>query len=330
MRKEHLQYLACPNCGNDLDIVRTDHIECGSVESGLLRCLGCANCYEIVRHVPRFVPQQNYSDSFGLEWNLHPRTQYDSYSCTNISERRFFAETKWPLRMEGEAILEVGSGSGRFTEVAAGTGAMVVSLDYSTAVDANHSSNGSKPNVLIVQGDIYSMPFKRNFFDKLFCIGVLQHTPHVEKAFLSLLPYLKPGGRLAIDVYAVNWKLPFKAYYLMRLITRRIPPASLYAFVRRYVTAMWPMVRLIGKLPKGRLLTRVIFSIWDYRGQIPVSEAMLREWAILDTFDALSPRYDKPQFMSNVRRWFRNAGLQDVEVHPGQNGIEGRASKPID
>ena len=68
-------------------------------------------------------------------------------------------------------MLEVGSGAGRFTEQAASTGAFVVSMDYSAAVDANYQSNGTKPNVLIVQGDVYQMPFRRSSFDKLFCFA---------------------------------------------------------------------------------------------------------------------------------------------------------------
>jgi hypothetical protein len=54
---------------------------------------------------------------------------------------------------------------------------------------------------------------------------------------------------------------------------------------------------------------------------------MLREWAILDTFDMLSPRYDAPQTLENVREWFRVAGLDAVEVEIGYNGIEGRGKK---
>ncbi len=97
------------------------------------------------------------------------------YTGSDLSERRFFAETKWDRNLAGEVILEVGSGSGRFTTPAASTGAMVVSLDYSYAVEANYAQNGHRENVLIVQGDIYRMPFRKESFDKLFCIGVLQH-----------------------------------------------------------------------------------------------------------------------------------------------------------
>jgi ubiquinone/menaquinone biosynthesis C-methylase UbiE len=59
-------------------------------------------------------------------------------------------------------------------------------MDYSYAVDANYAFNGGKNNVFIVQAEVYKMPFRENFFDKLFCFGVLQHTPDPEKAFLLL------------------------------------------------------------------------------------------------------------------------------------------------
>jgi len=94
-----------------------------------------------------------------------------SYSGIPASEQRFFSQTGWPRDMRGELILEVGSGSGRFTEQAAKTGATVVSLDYSYAVDANHASNGARDNVLIVQADVFAMPFRPQTFDRLFCFS---------------------------------------------------------------------------------------------------------------------------------------------------------------
>src|SRR5437763_11214620 len=110
-----------------------------------------------------------------------------------LSEKRFFEETGWSRDLAGEIILEVGSRSGRFTEQAASTGAIVVSMDYSYAVEANYASNGRRENVLIVQADIYAMPFHSWYFDKVFCFGVLQHTPDVRQAFLALPPMLKAG-----------------------------------------------------------------------------------------------------------------------------------------
>lgn len=196
MKKENLQYLACPYCGGNLEISSIYQREGDIIKSGNLSCVVCQKTCEIVNYIPRFVPTRNYASSFGLEWLKHSRTQYDSYSGICDSETRFFNETRWPIDLGGQVILEVGRGSGRFTEQAASTGAFVISMDYSCAVEANYASNATKPNVMIVQGDIYSMPFKKPLFDKLFCFGVLQHTPDVRKAFMSLPPFLKPGGEL--------------------------------------------------------------------------------------------------------------------------------------
>jgi SAM-dependent methyltransferase len=230
--------------------------------------------------------------------------------------------------MQGEVILEVGSGSGRFTEQAASTGAMVVSMDYSCAVEANYASNRGKKNVLIVQADVYRMPFKEGYFDKIFCFGVLQHTPNVRRTFMSLPPHLKSGGSLVVDVYRRHsWlKRLITPKNWARLITPRLPHEFLYSCVKRYIGLMWPLARLINRLPRGRTINFMLL-IADYRGVYDLSEDQLKEWAMLDTFDWLSPKYDAPQTTQALRQWFTEAGMRDIEVDHGHNGIEGRGIK---
>lgn len=329
MRREHLKYLACPACRSDIRLLAVHATSGERIENGSLGCSGCGVGYDIKAYIPRFVPGESYAASFGLQWGIHAKTQYDSHTGVGISETRFFRETRWPRRLAGETILEVGGGSGRFTEQAARTGAMVVSLDYSRAVEANYASNGQKPNVLIVQGDIFRMPFREASFDKLFCFGVLQHTPDVERAFRCLPSYLKRGGQIAVDVYRrpEGWKRFFTTKHWVRPLTRRLPPATLYWLVRSYVTAAWPVTRLLSRIPRvGKKLNWALL-IADHRGVFPLPERLLKEWAILDTFDILSPAYDFPQRLETVQQWFRGAGLTHYEVQYGYNGIEGRGRK---
>jgi SAM-dependent methyltransferase len=323
VRKEHLAYLACPACQGELIVadVRAEHE--GRIEEGSLLCPACGKDYPIVRHVPRFVPAENYASGFGLQWTIHAKTQYDSYTGANISERRFFAETGWPRDLKGHVMLEAGSGAGRFTEQATKTGAMVVSLDYSYAVDANYQSNGDKDNVLIVQGDIYHMPFRHDFFDNVVCIGVLQHTPDVKAAFMSLVRFLKPGGSLVVDLYPKGSGLKgrlkdmLRTKYWVRPLTKRVPPERLYHWCERYVKTMWPLAKRINRVPRiGRYLNWALL-IADYRGRLPLSEAQLLEWATLDTFDMLAPAYDNPQTVETVQQWFDEAGMVNVQVQYG-------------
>ena len=53
-----------------------------------------------------------------------------------------------------------------------------------------------------------------------------------------------------------------------------------------------------------------------------------REWAIMDTFDMLSPVHDHPQSVRTVTRWFEEAGLVDIAVEYGMNGIVARGKRP--
>lgn len=328
MREQHLQYLVCPYCAGELKISRIDKKIGASIETGQINCLNCRASFGIIRHIPRFVSQENYAESFGFEWLKHPKTQYDSYTGANISEKRFFEETKWPRDLKGEIILEAGCGAGRFTEQVLKTGAMVVAMDYSRAVEANYQSHGDKENVLIVQADIYQMPFRKNFFDRIFCFGVLQHLPDVKKGFMCLVDHLKPGGKLAIDVYRKTFfRTIFYTKYWVRPLTKRMKPEKLYKLCEKWVNFIWPLTRWISKLPKGRYINKILFLLADYTGYLPLSESLLKEWAILDTFDMLSPYYDKPQTLKTVRKWFEEAGLKNVEVQPGYNGIEGRGEK---
>jgi hypothetical protein len=52
----------------------------------------------------------------------------------------------------------------------------------------------------------------------------------------------------------------------------------------------------------------------NYCGVLPLSPTQLREWALLDTFDWLSPAYDNPQTAATVRQWLERAGLSEIEV----------------
>ncbi len=329
MREEFVELLVCPKCNTGLTLSETERDEDNRIKSGMLECPNCRSNYPIIQYIPRFVSLDNYANNFGLEWTNHARTQYDDYSGSNVSEKRFFEETKWARDLTGQTILEVGSGSGRFTAQAASTGALVVSADYSYAVDVNHKFNGKKNNVFIIQADIYNLPLRENYFDKLLCIGVLQHTPDPKRAFLSLPHYLKKDGEMVVDVYKVINGIVglFQTKYWVRPITKRLNPKMLYGMLNAYVRFMWPICRLIRKLPYGRQLNRVLL-IADYGGVYDLSDEMLKEWAILDTFDMLSPTYDSPQTLDTVNKWFNEAHLKNIEVNYGYNGIEGRGKKP--
>ena len=146
----------------------------------------------------RIVKNDNYAENFGYQWNKFVCTQVDKSSELSISKSRFFAESQWDKEdLTNKNILEVGSGAGRFSQVILDfTKGNLYSVDYSNAVEANYKNNGPNERFRLFQASIYEMPFAPGQFDKVFCFGVLQHTPDVELSVKTLISMVKPGGEL--------------------------------------------------------------------------------------------------------------------------------------
>jgi SAM-dependent methyltransferase len=322
-----LDVLRCPVSGERLGLENASH-EGGRVRSGVLVSESGRHRYPIREFIPRFVPASNYADNFGMQWNRFRQTQLDSHSGQPISADRFWKATGWqPEEIRGQWVLDVGCGAGRFAEVALSAGAKLIALDYSSAVDACYANLRHHANLHVVQGDVYALPFPKGFFPLVYSLGVLQHTPDVQRAFAALPPLLAPGGKLCVDYYWKRIRTMLHPKYVLRPITKRMSRGKLFGMLERRVPALLRTSQILGRVPLlGRGLQRLI-PVVDYTGIYPLSPQQLEEWALLDTFDMLAPEYDNPQTVGTVRRWLEAAGLAGIEVfHEGH--LVGRGHRP--
>ena len=316
MREDALQYFVCPSCHGSLLIESVEEKERDRIKKGSLICSTGQHRFQVTGFIPRFILIDDTTSAFGFEWNKHPRTQFDSVNDMRLSEERFFRQTKWPRSLSGQKILEIGSGAGRFTEIALQTGAQVFSVDSSRAVDANWNNNGHHPNLILCQASLYELPFPQDYFDKVFCFGVLQHTPDVALAFATIARFVRPGGELVVDVYNKSyWRNYHTPTFLIRPITKRLSHDRLYRWISWWVPHLLPLSTwLRDHIPLiGRQLSALI-PIANYDGVLPTqSEEIIKQYSVLDTFDDLSPKYISPQRPDTVRQWFLNADYKDIE-----------------
>ena len=314
MKLELLEILRCPITGQKLKDTEGNYGE-QSLESGWLETEDGSQKHLVKNFIPRFVPQSNYADNFGMQWNKFRLTQMDSHTKIPISEERFYHATNWTKgELKGKWVLDVGCGAGRFAEVALKAGANVVALDYSTAVDACYANLSNYPNLNVVQGDIYALPFGVESFDYIYSLGVLQHTPDVRKSFFSLIPFLKPGGKFCVDFYEKSWKSALLPKYWLRPITKKIPKIKLFNTLEKSVPFMLRISVGLSKIPViGKVLKRAI-PVANYVNDYPLSHKAQLEWSLLDTFDWLSPEYDNPQNAETVNAWLTEANFKNIEV----------------
>lgn len=314
MKERITKVLCCPRCRSDLDLHEGARDE-WDVVSGHLICNACGADYAIEGCVPRFVSTRNYAATFGCQWNRYRRTQLDSHSGLSVSQDRFFAETGWRCDDLADArVLDAGCGAGRFAEVALACGAELFAVDYSTAVDACWANLSPHPTLHVIQADLRNLPFKAETFDLVYCLGVLQHLPDVREGFMALAGQVRPGGRLVVDAYAKSVKNLLWGKYWIRPFTKRLPQDTLFRLVNVLVRYLLPLSRKLGRASRISGKLRRLLPVANYEGIYSLSEDQIKEWSLLDTFDMLSPRYDRPQSAATLRGLFADAGFHQTEV----------------
>jgi len=336
MKYSDINIFCCPECRGRLSFLKINEfdkdLDWQEILEGSINCENCNVIYPVIKSIPRFVNKNNYASSFGYQWKRFNGTQF-GIEQKNITKTRFNAVTKWPDRLQGQLILEVGCGAGRFTEIALDTHAEVYSFDISEAIEVgieNIKSLDLRRRYHPFQADIYKIPLPYEMFDKIFCFGVLQHCPDVKKAYLCLVPFLKLSGELAVDCYLrQSAKGAFKLKYILRPFFKWWRPSWLFAFCSLAISVAYDIKLFFARIP---ILRRLIWELipigrLNYEPDCYFSVRQLKDIKTLSMFDMLSSKYDKPQKILNFRLWMESAGIEILELTTGYNGINARGRR---
>lgn len=282
----------------------------------------------ITNGIPRFVASEEYASSFGLQWNRFQRTQLDSFSGVPLTRdrlRRCIGDEAWQ-QLAGRLVLECGCGAGRFTEVLLECGASVMSVDLSTAVDANARNFPVSATHRVAQADIMHLPFAPGLFDVVICLGVLQHTPDPEASMRALWNQVAAGGLMVIDHYekghAGMW---YSTKPLVRAFLRGREPESAMRVTNALVDFFYPLHNAVkGIYPLWFALCR-ISPITTYLRTYPaIRPAAQREWAYLDTHDSLTDFFKHERSREQILACLSQLGGEKVWCAVGGNGVEAR------
>jgi ubiquinone/menaquinone biosynthesis C-methylase UbiE/uncharacterized protein YbaR (Trm112 family) len=324
MQAELLEKLACPKCHGELSCAVTERDANGEIETGNLTCESCAQEFPIKAGIPRFVTEDNYATSFGYQWNRFRLEQIDSNNGTQLSTNRFYSETGWTKEwLKGKWVLDAGCGAGRFLDAASQSDCNVVGLDISNAVDAARANLAGRRNVHFVQASIYELPFRSSVFDGCYCIGVVQHTPDPQKTMRTLPRVLRPGGRIAITAYERKLWTPLYGKYWLRPLTKRLEKKTLLAGIKGAMPVLFPLTSVLFRLPLVGRFFMFTIPVANYVHERTLTREQRYDWAVLDTFDMLSPQYDQPRTQAEIEEALAASGVVELKrlPNPGVNII---------
>jgi SAM-dependent methyltransferase len=285
--------------------------------NGLLTCPQCSRTWPVTGGIPRFVPKdQDYCGNFGFQWKNWKTVQIDRLAGHTLSQRRFVADSGWE-KLDGSLVLDGGCGAGRFTDVAAMLGGRVVACDMSEAVDSCYETTRIHGDaVACIQASLFELPLRPQSFDRLFCMGVIQHTPDPTRVMRTLADFIKPGGRLAYNFYEADfWPKLQPVKYALRLITPHLPTSATLALSRALVRLFFPLSLWLSRIPKVRIINHFLPVCSSHDPQLTREQQFA--WTYLDTFDWYGPRYEKRQKHRDVATLLSSLGLEVTSARPG-------------
>jgi SAM-dependent methyltransferase len=318
-----LDLLVCPECrgtlrlGDDVPKERRGD----EVVTGSLTCAS-GHSFEITNGIPRFVKHQlnadqaRTRDSFGDEWSrLYPEHGHTTPEWQ--AERDIFLEytRSLPSEYRGKLVLDAGCGNGRYAKLANDWGARVVCVDISTAVEIAQSNVGTRPDVAVVQADLFKLPFKQGLFDIVYSIGVLHHTPDAKGAFHAIQPLVKPGGFFSIFMHGQGNRALYATNRWLRAWTAKASYSTTWNFclvltglakVLLAIPFLGPVLYLVGR--------QVIFFSPDQH----------------NNYDHFSAGFTSFHRKEEIRGWY--AGWDDVAVRyqgVASESIYARGARPF-
>lgn len=331
MQSKLLEILVCIKCKGQLNLTSSKIELNGEIIEGVLACLNCRQNYQITHGIPRFVELDNYASSFGYQWNLFRKEQIDSYNGTTLSANRFWTETGWTKEhLKGKWILDAGCGAGRFLDVASTSEGEIVGIDISNAVDAAKANLGERQNVHFIQASIYELPFRKGTFDYCYCIGVIQHTPNPEETLRSITQMVKQDGEIAVTIYERRkWYTMLYSKYWLRPLTKRMSKESLLKTIRGVMPVAFPITDVLFRIPFLGKIFMFAIPVANYVHEKQLNRKQRYSWAVLDTFDMLSPQFDSPIKESDASKVLAESGIEKISrlPNPGLNLVGKRTTQ---
>lgn len=291
-----------------------------------LECTG--HSIPIRNGIPRFA-EDSYAAHFGEQWNRYRLTQLDSYTGHPISRRRL-ERCLASVEIHGQQVLECGCGAGRFTEVLLEDGAFVTSIDLSSAVDSNAKSFPVSAKHRIAQADIMALPFVRQQYDVVLCLGVIQHTPSPEDTIAALYDQVRPGGWLVLDHYKPEWQWYTRTAPVFRAILKRLDPRTAMRVTERLTTTLLPVHKVVANKPVLRAIWHRLSPLLTHFVTYPqLNDELQYQWALLDTHDSLTDHYKHRRNARAIGRILSDLGATEIVTALGGNGVEARCRRPV-
>ncbi|WP_337996700.1 class I SAM-dependent methyltransferase [Oleispirillum naphthae] len=211
-----IDLLSCPETMEELRILSVEQrADDGEIIEGTIGT--DSRTYRITNGIPRFVGDTEYNKSWDFKWTHFDKGVGYNYRIIDRNDKAYAIhdiydrnshEGKAFRHMKGRLVLDVGCGIGQYAvkSLIESGARKIVALDLTHGVDIFRKIvleryGDHAKDILIVQGNVFSMPFREEKFDYVYSLGVLMHTGNTLRALNEVCKRVKPFGEINVWIY---------------------------------------------------------------------------------------------------------------------------------
>jgi ubiquinone/menaquinone biosynthesis C-methylase UbiE len=253
--------------------------------------------------------------AFGDEWEKFSTHNYES---VRELRKEYFDIIDEKIVNKGTYMIDIGCGSGRWTDYFSDKAGFIEAIDPSNAILVADNMLGKKDNVRITKASVDTIPWDDETFDFGMSIGVLHHIPDTKQALISCVKKIKKGGYFYVYLYyrfdnrGYLFKTIFYLSNFLRIIISRLP-TKLKRIVCDFlaVTIYWPFSRFAG------LLTKI--GLKKLAKKIPLEPYANKPFYNLrnDCLDRFGTKLEQRFLREEVEAMMTEAGLSSIKF--GEN-----------
>jgi ubiquinone/menaquinone biosynthesis C-methylase UbiE len=248
---------------------------------------------------------------FGEEWK-----KFAVHNDESVKELRkeYFDIIDDTIVNKDTYMIDIGCGSGRWTDYFVDKAKFIEAIDPSDAVFVADGMLGKHNNVRVTKASVDTIPWDDETFDFGMCIGVLHHIPDTKKALLSCVKKIKRGGYFYVYIYYRfdNRGIIFKSVYFLsntlRLVISKMPKA-----LKRFtcdvlaILVYWPLSRFAGLLRK--------INLQQAAKKIPLESYYNKPFYNLrnDCLDRFGTKLEQRFLRSEITEMMSEAGLINIK-----------------
>jgi ubiquinone/menaquinone biosynthesis C-methylase UbiE len=250
-------------------------------------------------------------NDFGEEWK-----KFADHNDESVKELRkeYFDIIDETIVNKETYMIDIGCGSGRWTDYFVDKAGFIEAIDPSEAVFVADKMLGTKNNVRVTKASVDTIPWDDETFDFGMSIGVLHHIPNTKQALIDCVKKIKRGGYFYVYLYyrfdnrGFLFKTVFYLSNILRLVISRMPGVlKKFTCDVLAVFVYWPLSRFAGLLHKMKL--------HKLAKKIPLEPYYNKPFYNLrnDCLDRFGTKLEQRFLRSEIEIMMTDAGLKNIK-----------------